>query len=54
MLRNVSIVNNEISVDERAEFGVGIMVVSVGNSEKPVEVDVSGTQSATAIRRDQY
>jgi hypothetical protein len=38
----VSIVNNEISVNGAAEEGIGIMIVSVGDSEKPVEVDVSG------------
>ena len=38
----LSIVNNEISVSEGADQGMGIMIVSVGDSEKPVEVDVSG------------
>jgi hypothetical protein len=38
----VSIVNNEISVNEAADHGVGIMVVSVGDAENPVEVDIAG------------
>jgi hypothetical protein len=38
----VSIVNNEISVSGVADEGIGITIVSVGDSEKPVEVDVSG------------
>ena len=38
----VSIANNEISVNGEAGEGVGIMVVSVGDSEKPVEVEISG------------
>lgn len=38
----MSIANNEISVSEEAGHGVGIMVVSVGGTSKPVEVDISG------------
>ena len=38
----VSIVDNEVSIGEGADHGVGIMVVSVGDSEQPVEVDISG------------
>jgi hypothetical protein len=38
----LSIVNNEISVSGAADEGMGIMIVSVGDSEKPVEIDVSG------------
>jgi Right handed beta helix region len=38
----VSILNNEISVNGAADEGIGIMIVSLGDSEKPVDVDVSG------------
>jgi hypothetical protein len=37
----VAITNNQISVGEQADHGVGIMVVGVGDSGKPVEVDIS-------------
>ena len=38
----LSILNNQISVSEAADQGMGIMIVSVGDLEKPVEVDISG------------
>jgi hypothetical protein len=38
----LSIANNEISVRDGAASGVGIMIISVGDAEKPVDVDVSG------------
>jgi hypothetical protein len=38
----LSIVNNQISVSGAADEGMGIMIVSVGDLEKPVEVDISG------------
>ncbi len=38
----VSIINNEISVSEGADHGIGIMVVSAGDAKNPVEVDISG------------
>ena len=38
----LSILNNQISGGGAADHGVGIMIVSVGTLEKPVEVDISG------------
>src|SRR6478672_1289500 len=38
----LAILNNQISVSETAEQSIGIMIVSVGVSEKPVEVEISG------------
>ena len=38
----LSILNNQISVSGAADEGMGIMIVSVGDLEKPVEVDISG------------
>ena len=38
----LSIVNNQISVSGVADEGMGIMIVSVGDLAKPVEVDISG------------
>jgi hypothetical protein len=38
----LSIVNNQISVSPAADEGMGIMIVSVGDPEKPVEIDISG------------
>ena len=37
----VSIADNEVSVSETADHGVGIMVVSAGDATNPVEVDIS-------------
>lgn len=39
---NLSILNNQVSISEAADQGLGIMVVSVGNPENPVEVDITG------------
>jgi hypothetical protein len=38
----LSILNNQIRLDVAADRGVGIMIVGVGNLEKPVEVYISG------------
>jgi len=38
----LSIRNNEISVIESADEGIGIMVKSVGTPEKPVDVEITG------------
>ena len=38
----LAILNNQISVSEAAEQSIGIMMVSVGVAEKPVEVEISG------------
>jgi Right handed beta helix region len=38
----LSILNNQISVSEAADEGMGIMIVSVGGRENPVEVDITG------------
>jgi hypothetical protein len=38
----LSIINNQISVSEAADLGIGIFIVSVGDLEKPVEVEISG------------
>src|SRR5262249_3434418 len=44
----VSIVDNEVSVSETADHGVGIMVVSAGDATNPVEVDISGNTVRSA------
>jgi hypothetical protein len=38
----LSILNNQISVSEAADLGRGIFIVSVGDLEKPVELEISG------------
>jgi hypothetical protein len=38
----LSILNNQISGVGAADHGMGVMVVNVGNLEKPVEVEISG------------
>ena len=38
----LSILNNQISVSGAADEGMGIFIVSVGDLEKPVEVEISG------------
>ena len=38
----LSILNNQISISEAADQGMGILIVSVGDPEKPVEVEISG------------
>jgi hypothetical protein len=38
----VSILNNEISVSEAADPGMGIFIASVGDLENPVDVEISG------------
>jgi len=38
----LSILNNQISVSEAADEGMGILIVGVGDLEKPVEVEISG------------
>jgi len=38
----LSLLNNNISVSEAAEQGIGIFVASVGDLEKPVELEISG------------
>jgi hypothetical protein len=38
----LSILNNRITTGGAADHGIGIMVVNVGNPEKPVDVDISG------------
>jgi hypothetical protein len=38
----LSLLNNNISVSEAAEQGLGIFVASVGDLEKPVELEISG------------
>jgi len=46
----VSIVNNEISVSETADHGVGIMLVSVGDAANPVEAEIAGNTVRNANR----
>src|SRR5438552_11464071 len=52
----LSILNNQISVSEAADEGMGIFIVSVGDLEKPVEVEIFGntirntTQKAIQVR----
>jgi hypothetical protein len=38
----LAILNNQISGSAAADFSVAIMIATVGNLEKPVEVDISG------------
>jgi hypothetical protein len=38
----LSIFNNQISISETAEQGIGIMIESVGDRENPVDVDITG------------
>jgi hypothetical protein len=38
----LSILNNQISVSEAADQGMGVMIVSVGDRENPVDVDITG------------
>jgi hypothetical protein len=38
----VSILDNQISVNATADYGMGIMVATVGDAETPVDVNISG------------
>ena len=47
----LSILNNQISVSETADQGMGVFIVSVGNLEKPVEVEISGNTIRNATQK---
>ena len=47
----LSILKNEISIAEAADEGMGIMMVSVGGAEKPVDIDISGNSIRNANQK---
>jgi hypothetical protein len=47
----LSILNNQISVSEAADLGMGIMIVRVGDLEKPVDLEISGNTIRNATHK---